>query len=71
MACKLLTLNFGTISDTVVSSANFRMTDKELSVVVSSFIVTKKSHEPIWVSRGIPVGTGVNSEKHDTLGSLR
>ena len=64
VACKLLAPNFGTISETVVSPENFHMADRELSVVVMrSFIMTKKNLRPMRVPCGIPVGTGVNSEK--------
>lgn len=42
---------------------SFLMAERELSVVVRSFIMTKKSHGPIQVPCGNPAGTGVNSEK--------
>ena len=56
VACKLLAPNFGTMSETAVSSANFHM-------VVRSFIMTKKSLEPMRVPCGFLAGTAVNSEK--------
>ena len=75
MACYLLAPNFGTISETVVSSANFHMADREF-VGVRSFIMTRKSHGPMWVPCGIPVGDWselgeTNRAELDTLGSLR
>ena len=63
VACKLLLPNFGTTSESFVSSANFHMADRELSVVVRSFIMTKKRLGPMQVSSEIPARTGVNSEK--------
>lgn len=63
VACKLLTPNFGTMSETAVSSANFHMANRELSVVVRSFIMTKKSLEPMRVPCGFLAGTAVNSKK--------
>ena len=50
--------NLGTISKTVVSSANFHMEERAL-FIVRSLIITKKSHEPIKVPCGIPAGTGL------------
>ena len=58
VACKLLAPNFGTYSETVVSPANFHMANRESSVVVRSFVMTKKSHGPMRVPCGIPAGTG-------------
>lgn len=54
--------NWGTISETVVSSANFYMLERVL-LVVRSLIITKKSHGPIRVPCGIPAGTGLKSVK--------
>ena len=62
--------NLGTISETAVSSANFHMEDKVL-LVVRSLIITKKSHGPIRVPCGIPVGTGLKSEKQSKLSLTR
>ena len=62
--------NLGTISETVVSSANFHMED-EVLLVVRSLIITKKSHGPIRVPCGIPVGTGLKSEKQSKLSLAR
>ena len=64
--------NLGTISETVVSSANFRMEER---VLLRSLIITEKSHGPIRVPFGIPAGTGLKSEetiriKFDTLISV-
>ena len=50
--------NLGTISETMVSSANDHMEEKVL-LVVRSLIITKKSHGPIRVPCGIPAGTGL------------
>ena len=43
-------VDLGTISETVVSSANFHIEERVL-FVVRSLIMTKKSHEPIWIPR--------------------
>ena len=54
--------NLGTISKTVVWSANFHM-EQRMLLIARSLIITKKSHELIRVPRGIPAGTGLKSEK--------
>ena len=54
--------NLETISETVVSSANFHIEERAL-LDVRSLIITKKSHGPIRVPCGIPAGTGLKSEK--------
>ena len=58
LGCKLLGPNFGTISKAVLSSANLHMADRELSVLVRSFIMTKRSQRPMQVACGIPLGLG-------------
>ena len=63
------TPNLGTISETVVSSANFHMEERVL-LIVRSLIITKKSHGPIRVPCGIPAGTGLESEKQSELTGL-
>ena len=62
--------NLGTISETVVSSANFHMEERVL-LIVRSLIITKKSHGPIRVPCGIPAGTGLESEKQSELSLTR
>ena len=54
--------NLGTISETVVLSANFHIEEKAL-LDVRSLIIAKKSHGPIWVPCRIPARTGLKSEK--------
>ena len=49
--------NLGTVSETVVSSANFHIGERAL-LDVRSLIIAKKSHGPIRVPCGIPAGTG-------------
>ena len=67
LACKLLTPNFGTISEIAVSSANFHMVGTEVPVVVKSFIMTKMRHGPMRVPCRITAGTGVHSQKQSEL----
>ena len=63
--------NLGTISESVVSSANFHMEERAL-LVVRSLIMTKKSHHgPIRVPCGIPAGTGLKSEKQSDFSFTR
>ena len=62
--------NLGTVSETVVSSANFHM-EERLLLTVRSLIITKKSHGPIRVPCGIPAGTGLESEKQSELSLTR
>ena len=60
--------NLGTISETVVSSANFHVEER---VLLRSLIITEKSHGPIRVPCGIPAGTGLKSEKQSELSLTR
>ena len=62
--------NLGTISETVVSSANCYIEERAL-LDVRSLIKTKKSHGPIRVPCGIPVGTGLKSEKQSDFSFTR
>ena len=64
------TPDLGTISETVVSSANFHIEERVL-LVVRSLIIIKKSHGPIRVPCGIPAGTGIKFEKQSELSLTR